>query len=403
MNKSILDELRKTGDVVLGLKAYFDLENSTSLAYFLNQIPDPRRKQGKQYSLLAVICLVIWGYMSSIGSIRKIQSKAVALEKMSHQICSILHIRRIPSHQTISRILNLINPEDLMQAFLNRINAHQEKTDYHLAIDGKSINAMTDKANGKKHPPYIINVVDCNTNQLVFHREIPDKRSEISVVPEVIRFLAQKHPDLIEGMTITTDALNTQIETIKACNEANVAFVSPLKKNHRNFLEEIQRYVRKFLKDHHSFDFHITESHEHGRMDKRIYVVIPVEYTQEGFEDIECICQVIRYRKEHSGTDRYTLTKTFYQSTVMLDANEFASLISSHWQVEVYHNFLDREQKEDQSTSKGNAFGNCSLLRKAALNLIFELFYGNSRQVYNQIADEFLYNFCSAMNMIFGL
>ena len=43
MNKSILDELRKTGDVVLGLKAYFDLENSTSLAYFLNQIPDPRR------------------------------------------------------------------------------------------------------------------------------------------------------------------------------------------------------------------------------------------------------------------------------------------------------------------------------------------------------------------------
>lgn len=404
MFKSYLDEFKKTGDCLIGQpNHYFDLENEKSLAYFLNQIPDTRRKQGKRYNLLAILCIVVWGYLGSIESLRSIQSKAKALDKKTGEICQALQIPSIPSHQTISRVLNLIKPEELTKAFLNWINANQNKLSFHLAIDGKSINALTDKANGKKNPPYIINVVDTNTRQLIYQHVIPDKRCEISVVPEVIRFLSQNYPQLIQGMTVTTDALSTQKKTFKACREGNIAFISPVKKNQKDLLSEIEYLTQDYLKNNRQIDYCIQDNSAHGRKEKRIFVVIPVEDKLDGFEDIECICQTIRYRKEHSGTDKYTLNKIFYQSTVMLDANEFASFINNHWQVEVYHNFLDMKQKEDKSTSKNNASANCSLLRKSALNILFELLYPDYQQNYNQISDNFLFNFDSAMKQIFGL
>lgn len=398
----IFNQFKKIGDCLIGAKNYLDISNKKSLAYFISQIPDTRRKQGMQYPLIAILCLVIWGYMSCISSIRRIESRAKAYEKKHPEICFFLGIKKIPCHTTISRVLNLINPKELDRAFLNWINANQDKLGFHLAIDGKANRALTDKANGKKHPPYIINVVETTTMQLIFQMVIPNKRSEISVVPEVIRFLKDKYPELIEGATVSTDALSTHVSTIQACKEANVAFVSPLKKNHPELLEEVQRQVGIHLKNSKDLDYLITTSTEHGRKEKRIFIVFPLECVDEGFEEMECVCQVVRYRKDHNGSDKYSVEKTFYQSTVMMDVNEFATFIENHWYVEVYHNYLDTKVGEDNSTSKGNAFPNCSLLRKASINMILSILMGQDTQTYNNISDNFLFDFQSAMDVIFG-
>lgn len=394
---------KKTGDCLIGVKNYFDIKNKNSLAYFISQIPDTRRKQGLRYSLIAILCLVIWGYMSSIGSIRRIASRAKAYAKENPEILAILGIESIPCHTTISRILNLIDPVELNRAFLNWMNANQNQLGFHLAIDGKANCALTDKAHGKKHPPYIINVVETTTMQLIHQFPIPNKRSEISVVPEVIRFLKDNYPDLIKGMTITTDALSTQAKTMQACREANVAFISPIKNNQSELLAQVRRQIEKQLQKPNDLEYLITQSTEHGRKEKRIYTVFPVEIVDDRFDDIECVCQVVRYRKDHNGSDKHSVEKVFYQSTAMIDVNEFATFIENHWYVEVYHNYLDTKIKEDKSTSKGNAFSNCSLLRKASLNMIMALLMNQNIQTYNNISDNFLFNFESVMDVIFGV
>lgn len=398
-----IKQFKKTGDCLIGVKNYFDVLNPKSLAYFLNKVPDTRRKQGKRYSLLSILVIVIWGYMSSISSIRSIQSKARAYAKKHPEICPLLGICSIPSHTTISRVLNQVDPRELDKAFLEWMNANQSELRFQLAIDGKANRALTDKAHGKKHPPYIINVVETATRQLIFQMEISSKRSEISMVPEVIRYLSENYPDLIEGMTISTDALSTQTKTIQACKEANVAFISPLKKNHPEMLEEVKRQVKTYIQETKELDHRTTASIGHGRTERRNYIVVPIECVDEGFEEIECVCQVTRYRKDHNGTDKHSVEKTFYQSTVMMDVNEFSQRIEHHWHVEVYHNYLDTKVDEDKSTSKGNAFPNCSLLRKASLNLVLSLAMSQNDQTYNNISDDFLFDFQSAMDVMFGV
>lgn len=400
------EKFLRTGDCLIGIEENLDYSNEKSFAYHLKQLTDPRKAHGKQYELTDVLCIVLWGYMANLTGIREIQCKAQACEKQTQLFSTNPGLSKIPSHQTISRILNLIDPDELDRAFTDWMNAIDDFSGEQLAIDGKSINALTDKAHGKKHPPYIVNVVDPLRMQLIKSSPIPEKRSEISEIPKVIRELSESYPHLIEGMTITTDALATKKGTFLACKEANVAYISPVKDKRTELYQNLQfqyeDHVKETIRNKEKLDFLITESNAHGRREKRIFVVAPVECTEENYEDICCVCYVVRYRKKHNGTPDFSVNKVLYQSTVMLSANDFSSFIMHHWYVEVYHNYLDMKLKKDYSTSKGNAFCNCSLLRKASVNLMLSTFKATYSDTYNRIAADILFNVKEGLNLIFA-
>lgn len=260
--------------------------------------------------------------------------------------------------------------------------ANCEELPYQLAIDGKAIKASCKRVEGKKWPPYIINVVDAATGKVYAQKEIEEKSSEIIEVPLLIHQMIDEISELLEGTTITTDALSTHESTFSALYRANTSFVSPVKANQKQVLEECNYFIQQELEwykreQNKSLDFTVTSNKKHGRKEIRVFRAIQLEASSISLMDVSSICKVVRFReiiKRKKTKKSYSVKITYYQSSAPMRSKEFSEIIKQHWKVETMHFYLDVGLGEDYSSAtKKAALSNLSLLRKAALNFFFDL------------------------------
>lgn len=123
--------------------------------------------------------------------------------------------------------------------------------------------------------------------------------------------------------------------------------------------------------DHREF---IEESKGHGREEKRVYQVLPLQSTVEenkGFIGMKSTIHVISYRQVKG--QEMTVEDRYYISS--LDSTQIELLsksIRSHWSIEnQLHYVLDVTLKEDDSRTK-NLVGaeNLLLFRRAIISLL---------------------------------
>jgi hypothetical protein len=170
----------------------------------LNQVTDPRRKQGQRFPLTTVLLIIIMGIISGRYGYREITVFSKANQKDLIKNLRIKH-KRIPSHVTIRDVIMRIDFDSLNNAFYKWASAYVkiEKNDW-LSIDGKSIKSTVEDYD-KSYQNFVclVSVFSQKQAQVVKSSAFENKKtSEISVVQQLIEILD------IKDAVITLDALH---------------------------------------------------------------------------------------------------------------------------------------------------------------------------------------------------
>ena len=139
-------------------------EHMSALPSYFNDIPDPRRKQGKRHPLPAVLAIAAGATLCGMGGYKAIAGWAKDLGTKARERfgCRIVNQQRVvPSESIIRDLLVRVDPDALDRA-LQRWNADYGQTDESLAIDGKTMCNAIDEDGRQTH---IMSVVGHETAQ----------------------------------------------------------------------------------------------------------------------------------------------------------------------------------------------------------------------------------------------
>jgi len=240
----------------------------------------------------------------------------------------------IPSHDTFNRVLQIIEPEQLM----NSLQADGELLiksvqGQLVSFDGKKLRGVSPKSRGNKGV-YILSAWVNEHRICIGQKRVKDKSNEIEAIPDLIDMLD------LEGSTVSIDAIGCQVDIAKKIIEAKANYLLAVKKNQKDLYEEIS--------DDFTWagvqEFNETWEYDHGRYETRQCYIVPAS---EFLSPIQL--------------ERWIEDNTFYNENV-----------KGHWGIENHlHWHLDISFNEDASRSRrGHAPENLNILRKMALHRI---------------------------------
>jgi predicted transposase YbfD/YdcC len=124
----------------------------------------------------------------------------------------------IPSHDTINRVFQALNPNSFEKCFIEWVQElkHTGKIERVIAIDGKTVRGSKDTYHHKS-PLHCINAWSVENGLCPGQIQCDEKTNEITVIPKLLELL------YIKGSIITIDAMGTQIKIVEKiiCNNAD--------------------------------------------------------------------------------------------------------------------------------------------------------------------------------------
>lgn len=285
----------------------------------------------------------------------------------------------IPSHDTVNRVLGLINPKELEQLLVNWSMYEMVLPDGAvISIDGKWLNKsvtaqeqQTKVSQGGKQVKGMLNVYCSELSRCIASVGIDGRSSE--------RKGAEQALDMLElsGCILTLDAGFCHHKTTdKIIKEKKADYVIGLKNNQKS-LSILSKKLFAQLDEEYA-DYRQIEK-DHGRIESRICRVIDVTKLNDlNLEDKEILNKweglksiiEVESKREVLRTSKVNEQKRYYISSLNLTAKKAAALIRSHWKIENnLHWVLDVIMREDSSGKQSkNAAVNYSIFLKMALN-----------------------------------
>jgi hypothetical protein len=178
------------------------------LVNYLQEIPDPRRGQGKQYDLGSLLLFCIMAVLSGSTSYRKIQRFIHTHRERLNQLCDI-EWKRAPAHNSIRYALHLLDAKEVENAFRAHASLLQKDTSSYgsIAMDGKVLRGSFDRFEDRK-AAQVLSAFATESELVLGHIWITDddgeKQHEIQAVQDLVKELD------ITGQLFTLDALHTQ-------------------------------------------------------------------------------------------------------------------------------------------------------------------------------------------------
>ncbi len=337
-----------------------------NLMDYLKDIPDPRNAKNRIHSLFNILVIVLLGYSSGCTSVK------ATCDEMKYKKRTLKHhfgIRKIPSHDTCSRVLRQLDPVFLNYVLWTWAGLLTENTECHICYDGKSVKAAKKNkgASGNEYPTYIMNAFNASFGIFLGQKRVGEKSAEISVLPSVIDFT------YIAGNIVSSDAMGTHANIIQMILERDGSFILPVKENQKILIDDIILILEDAEKDKTIKEDKFSEL-GHGRYDIRAVKMAEVKdsswFTDSDWKDVKTVIELTRI-----STDRKTRKKSeqvvYYITNLSPTCEEACTMIRDHWKCEVSHHILDEEKfMEDRSNSRNmNSIENMAALRKIAFNL----------------------------------
>lgn len=340
------------------------------LLNYFDILQDPRKNKGKLHKLNDIIIMCIFAILSNCKDATEI---AYFLELRKDYFTKLLDLKYgTPSHDTISWVFRIINPNEFMNVFINWvkeiINVKSNTKHKVIPIDGKAIKSATDKVNNGSIP-YIVSAFSQEFGLSIGQVKVDDKSNEITAIPDLLDLID------IEDCIITIDAIGTQKTIVnKIVNEKNAHYCLSVKSNHKSLFYDIDEYFKFALNDKYELSklsFYSSSNKEHGRIEKReCYVCNDGSFINNKnlWTNLKSIILVRNYREEYGDL---SIDDRYYISDLVLSAQDFSDIVRKHWSIENnLHWILDVHFREDLSLSKkNNAISNFSIVRKFCYNL----------------------------------
>ena len=348
-----------------------DTKTDFSLIGCMKEIPDPRAPYNQKHKFLDIIMIAVIAILCGMDTWNEIEDWARSKEEWLRTFLELPG--GIPSHDTINRIFQMLEPDKFHDAFFRWTGSVAGKIEGVVAIDGKTIRRSKDEAKGNR-PSHVVSAWACEASLVLGQMKVDEKTNEIKAIPELLEVLCLK------GCVVTIDAMGTQKEIAEKIIDKEADYILQVKGNQETLMEDIALYFEKDIfqrkkKELEKEGCYSKEiSFDHGRQEIREYYVEQdigwLRKNHPGWKGLNGIGACISTVTER----KVTTTAVSYSiySRAGMKAEEYGKAKRSHWGIEnSLHWVLDIGFREDESRMRaGNAAENANILRHIGTNLL---------------------------------
>lgn len=334
---------------------------------------DTRYQPNVKHKMNDIILITLFAVLAKCNEWTEIESFARKKEKCLKKYLELPN--GIPSHDTIQRVISILNPKslyaDTINYLINKIDLITNKNERDiLSMDGKTTNgsSRSEESSEKQKPLNTMSVYSTNYGVSLIQDYIDEKTNEIPMGPELLKQLNLK------GCIVTADALNTQRKTIDCIIDGRADYVMPIKENQQLTLEEIRDYYndKHILNEIKEKNYIKKTEKEHNALVTREYYMsdeIDWMNTKEKWNGLKSI-GLARNIIEKNG--KKTIEDRYYIISFSNDIDLFSKCVRSEWGVENnLHAPLDIVFKEDKNrTLEKNGAKNMGIIRRIALAIL---------------------------------
>lgn len=345
-----------------------------SIIEVFKPMEDPRIERGKLYPLIEILFLTVCSVISGFEEWEEVED--FGNEKIEWLRKYLPYANGIPSHDTINRVISILNQRVFEQCFMNwatmSITLPQGVV---ISLDGKKIRGSASKMEqqlphdqGGKSAVHLVHAWCSELQVCLGQYQVDSKSNEIKAIDSLLDFLE------LEGCLVTIDAIGCQKAIVEKIVKNKADYLIGLKDNQGHLSDGALEAFEQEEPAETGID--VQEDKNHGRKEKRVCRVLAAETLPhwagaERWPELKTIIEIQaeRYVMASGKTEQEV---RYYISSLQADAKTFNNLVRSHWNVEnQLHWSLDVQFGEDASRKRiKNVAGNFSTIRKIAINLI---------------------------------
>ncbi|ELJ8674780.1 ISAs1 family transposase [Vibrio cholerae] len=331
-------------------------------------IKDDYRQESKvEHKLSDIILLTICGVLSGHdgwdGIIDFGHARLDFLKRYGHFEAGI------PSADTLSRVMGMINPVALQRSFIAWMKDCHTLTDGEvIAIDGKTLRGSYDRSKGKG-TIHMVNAFATANRMSIGQLKVDSKSNEITAIPKLLDLLD------VKGCLITIDAMGCQKKIAQKILDKEADYLLAVKGNQGMLEQAFDDYFRMDMLQDFDGSSYSTQEKSHGRIETRVALVNrdlsvlgDIEHEWPGLKSMGIVASI---RQESAVATEQDVSIRYYICSKELEAQTLLEATRSHWGVEVMHWSLDTAFCEDNSRiradDRAEAFAR---IRQICLNLL---------------------------------
>jgi predicted transposase YbfD/YdcC len=355
---------------------------------------EDRRVQGRcKHLLINVVVITICSVICGANGWQEVEEFGCQRQEWLGQFLDLS--KGVPSHDTIARVISLIDPMHFERIFFDWVESKQgNKSSSRICIDGKSIRGTERSFNRGRRPLHLVSAY-CHDSGLVLDQQKPKGtgQAELSAALDCIERLN------LEGTLLSTDAGLSSTKLTDKIRSKKGHYLIPIKGNRKAHLTEIEGAFSKFSKSKNADRFlKRAEQKEksHGRQETRTCTILSAVHLSQSFnedwQDVQTLIKIERKRSlkdnrwniQTTGTDgkqsyvinkkkvRTTTQTVYWISSRKLNPTQGLERIREHWAIEnKLHWVLDVVFLEDAwRVRQKNVAQNLSTVRKIAFNML---------------------------------
>jgi predicted transposase YbfD/YdcC len=336
------------------------MEKANSLQAYFEELSDPRMEAKCDHLLLDIVSLSICATIAGSNDWQAIETFGKSKEKWLRQWLELPN--GIPSHDTIERVFQKLDPEEFETCFIAWAgNMFKQMPDQVVAIDGKTLRGTAEKL-------HLVSAWASESGISLGHAKVDSKSNEITAIPELLKVL------MLKGCIVTIDAMGCQKQIAQQIVDQEADYVLAVKGNQGTLHEYLQARFNfsddsRFL-NHEQPQYSETVERRNGQTEtRRCWVFSDSEVVARGWANCQTIIRVTCERQTHGNLEHET---RYFISTLSAQPATLLACVRAHWGIEnSFHWVLDVVFKEDQArTQHETAALNLAVLRRIALNLI---------------------------------
>ncbi len=345
-----------------------------SILDFFSDLEDPRSTINRKHLLGDLIVICICAVLSGADG-----PCAIGIWAQQHREWLQRHLvlpHGVPSHDTIGRLLAVLNPQAFQTCFedwIRGIRKGEESSadcseEEIVAIDGKALRRSHDR----KHELgalFLVSAWSVERGISLGQLATEEKSNEIKAIPELLDQID------VSGAIVTIDAAGCQKNIAAKIIDGGGDYVLSLKGNQGNLHDDVETHVVEAMSN--DFKDVTVRTHEetlkgHGRIDHVTYHQFPVPESLRGRKQWKKLRTIgVAIRVSHRGEQERGDVRYFI-SSLPPGVKRFAKAVRGHWAIEnTLHWCLDVTFREDESRLRDrHAADNIAWLRRFAIGLL---------------------------------
>lgn len=324
---------------------------------------DDPRKHRIRHQLLDVIVIVVIATLCGEEGWEDFHDWALDKKDFLSEFLTLEN--GIPSPDTLRRVIERLNPDRFLEAFLAWGSEISTRLPGQINIDGKTLKKAMDKG-GALH---LVSAFCADNGIVLGSVDSGGKGKEIPAIKQLLQTLVLK-----EGDIVTIDAIGCQKEIVEQIRRQKGDYLIALKGNQGNLWSEADNFFGQVFTAEEYMPCKkaiVPQEKSRGRLEEHTtWVTDELDWLEEkqmwkGLKSLICV------ERKRILNDEEERERRYYISSLTATPEKLGELVRRHWAIEnEYHWHLDVTFKEDDSEISSKSNKNLRVARNIALQML---------------------------------